>query len=200
MLSNCRRKASTQGAGCGGGWGEGGVSQNETCSEWLIRGAHTVSRIAPLTRLENRAPEPPGSSANTVYMMTVSTVGAETMRTGENAQSGRENRNQQTCSPRRPIHAHIVTKCIKLRKQTTHFAETAEKKAGKNPNSDMACRLWAVAATLASTEQKEASTLLMLTQVASQLPATCVASARGSQGGSADARWENQTCSAAREK
>lgn len=100
-------------------------------------------------------------------------------------------------------------------KTTTHFADTAEKKAGKKPNSDMACRLWAVAATLASTEQKEASTLLMLTQVASQLPATCVASARGSQEGqpgvrrgvsqgfargSADARWGNQTCSAAREK
>ena len=73
-MSNCRRKTNAQGRSVGVGF-----KQNETCSEWLIRGvAHTVSRIAPLTRLENRAPEPPGSSANTVYMMTVSAVGEET--------------------------------------------------------------------------------------------------------------------------
>jgi hypothetical protein len=52
------------------------------------------------------------------------------------------------------------------------LADTALKYLGAKPNSDMACRLWAVAATFASTEQKEASTLLTLIQEASQCPAT----------------------------
>jgi hypothetical protein len=54
-----------------------------------------------------------------------------------------------------------------------YLGETAVKMAGKNPKSDIACKLCAVAATFASTEQKEARTLLALIQVASQLPASC---------------------------
>jgi len=33
-----------------------------------IAGGRTVNRMAPLTRFANNEPEPPGSSANTVYM------------------------------------------------------------------------------------------------------------------------------------
>ena len=32
----------------------------------------TVKRMAPLTRFANKEPEPPGSSANTVYMFIAS--------------------------------------------------------------------------------------------------------------------------------
>jgi len=45
---------------------------------------------------------------------------------------------------------------------------------GGGDDDDDCYNLCAVAATFASTEQKEARTLLALIQVASQLPATCV--------------------------
>jgi hypothetical protein len=166
MLSNCVREKVRR----------KGQHKSLTDGAAVIAAERTVSRMAPLTKFENRAAEPPGNSANTVYLTDDSAL-----RMAQRAQDKPHRTAERTVTSKLAAHGvaymHRLLQNRQQESSAAYFSDTAERNAGKNPSSDIACRLWAVAATLASTEQKDASTLLTLTHVASQLPATCCVAA-----------------------
>lgn len=88
--------------------------------------ARTVRRMAPLTRFPNNAPEPPGNSANTVYMITMSHfLDAPTARTRAHRTAERTVTRKLAAQGVPYMHRKVTTLCF--RKSFTHFADTAVK-------------------------------------------------------------------------